>query len=60
MLAGTDTPVLRMMDHTYTLIPFGSDEFLSRELGLFLRFYPRSGEMVIRGPDWANYLKRSE
>ena len=60
MLAGTDIPVLRMMDHPYTLVAFGNDEFLARELGLMLRFYPRSGEMVIRAADQAYYLRRAE
>jgi D-alanyl-D-alanine carboxypeptidase len=60
ILAATDTPVLRMMDHAYPLVAFGNDEFLSRELGLFLRFYPRTGEMVSRGPDWAYYFRRAE
>ena len=59
VLAGTDAPVLRILDHPYTLVPFGDDEFLVRELGMFLRFYPRSGELVARDADWAYYLKRS-
>ena len=60
ILAGTDTPVLRILDHAYPLVAFGNDEFLSRELGLWLRFYPRSGELVSRDADWAYYFKRAE
>jgi hypothetical protein len=60
VMAGTDTPVLRMADRAYPLVAFGDDEFLSRELSVFLRFYPRSGEMVSRGPDWAYYFKRAK
>jgi len=60
ILAGTDAPVLRILDRPYTLVHFGNDEFMVRELGTFLRFYPRSGELVVRDADWAYYLKRSQ
>ena len=60
ILAAGETPVLRMKDRAYPLVAYGDDEFLSRELGLFLRFYPRSGELVSRGPDWAYYFRRAE
>jgi hypothetical protein len=49
-----------MLDRSYTLVPFGEHEFMVRELGMFLRFYPRGGELVARDADWAYYLRRSE
>jgi hypothetical protein len=31
-----------------------------REIGYFLRFQPASDELVVRGPEWAYYLRREE
>jgi len=59
ILAGTDAPVLRTLDRPYVLVPLGDDEFLSREQGILLRFYPRTGELVVRDADQAYYLRRS-
>ena len=50
----------RVQGSDFALIPLGDDEFMIREIGYFLRFYPRRNELVIRGPEWAYYLKRAE
>jgi len=60
ILAGTDAPMIRTLDRAFALVPLGNDEFLAREFGQLLRFYPRSGELVSRGPDWAYYFKRAQ
>ena len=46
VLAGADAPLVRMNDRAFPLVPYGNDEFMVRELGMFLRFYPASGELA--------------
>jgi D-alanyl-D-alanine carboxypeptidase len=55
---GDGAPVGTIGGRDFVLVPFGGDEFLVREIGYFLRFYPQRGELVVRGPDWAYYLTR--
>jgi CubicO group peptidase (beta-lactamase class C family) len=49
-------PVVRIRNNEMPLIAFGDGEFFIREIGYFLRF--DSGELVVRGPDYAYYLKK--
>jgi CubicO group peptidase (beta-lactamase class C family) len=58
--AGADAPVAVIQDHEFKLTAFGDDEFYIREIGYFLRFYPRAHELVVRGPEWDYYLKRAK
>lgn len=60
VLAGDDAPLVRMNDRAFPMVPYGNDEFMVRELGMFLRFYPGSGELVSRDADWSYYLKRAQ
>jgi CubicO group peptidase (beta-lactamase class C family) len=55
-----DAPVASMRGHDFPLVAFGEHEFMIREIGYFLRFQPASDELVVRGPEWAYYLRREE
>jgi D-alanyl-D-alanine carboxypeptidase len=48
-------PFVRIQNNELPLVAFGDGEFFIREIGYFLRF--DSGELVVRGPDYAYYLK---
>jgi D-alanyl-D-alanine carboxypeptidase len=58
--AGANAPVVRIQDHDFQLTALGDEEFSLRDIGYFLRFYPRNDELVVRGPEWAYYLKREK
>jgi hypothetical protein len=49
-------PVVRIQNNELPLVAFGEGEFFIREIGYFLRF--DSDELVVRGPDYAYYLKK--
>jgi CubicO group peptidase (beta-lactamase class C family) len=49
-------PIVRIRNSEMPLIAYGGGEFHIRETGYFLRF--DSGELVVRGPDHAYYLKK--
>ncbi len=49
-------PVARIQNTELPLVAFGDGEFFIRETGYFLRF--DSDELVVRGPDYAYYLKK--
>ncbi|MBC8025506.1 MAG: beta-lactamase family protein [Steroidobacteraceae bacterium] len=49
-------PIVRIRNSEMPLIAFGDGEFFIREIGYFLRF--DSDELVVRGPDYAYYLKK--
>jgi CubicO group peptidase (beta-lactamase class C family) len=55
---GAEAPVARVLDHDFVLTAFGRDEFYAAGIGYFMRFYPRSGELVVRGPEWSYYFRR--
>jgi CubicO group peptidase (beta-lactamase class C family) len=55
-----DAPVASILGQDFPLVAFGEHEFMIREIGYFLRFQPRSDELVVRGPEWAYYLRREE
>lgn len=48
-------PIVRIQNNELPLVAFGDGEFFIREIGYFLRF--DSSELVVRGPDYAYYLK---
>jgi len=48
--------VARIQNTELALVAFGDGEFFIREIGYFLRF--DSDELVVRGPDYAYYLKK--
>jgi D-alanyl-D-alanine carboxypeptidase len=56
-VVGTATgPVARIQNTELPLVAFGDGEFFIREIGYFLRF--DSDELVVRGPDYAYYLRK--
>jgi len=57
--AGTEAPLASIKGRDFQLSALGDDEFALREIGYFLRFYPRGDQLVIRGPEWSYYLKRA-
>lgn len=58
--AGADALTISIQGHDFNLSALGDDEFALREIGYFLRFYPREDELVVRGPLWDYYLKRAK
>lgn len=44
----------------FRLVPLGEDEYLVDGIRYFLRAYPRSGELVVRGPEWSYYFRREK
>lgn len=55
---GTDAPIVSIQGRDFQTTALGEGEFSLREIGYFLRFEPRSGDLVVRGSEWAYYLKR--
>jgi CubicO group peptidase (beta-lactamase class C family) len=49
-------PIVRIQNSEMPLVAYGDGEFYIREIGYFLRF--DTGELVVRGPDYAYYLKK--
>jgi D-alanyl-D-alanine carboxypeptidase len=58
--AGADAPTVTIQGHEFKLTAFGEHDFFLREIGYFLRFYPRENELVVRGPEWDYYLRRDK
>jgi CubicO group peptidase (beta-lactamase class C family) len=56
VVSRAEGPYVRIQNNELPLVAFGNGEFFVREIGYFLRF--DSDELVVRGPDYAYYLKK--